>query len=335
MSDPQQTTDPAIWQRLCEALTSDPELWQVVQLALAEPAVYLERFRERQSDRSIVTVEAVSPWIALVDWLHEHDRLIELDWKNTSVDLAENLSLLPLLYDLDVAPIEIEEVHVSFAVPRANAILAPRFLTLLYLDIDSDSYPLALVSTEAAPRIQQLAADLGHVARPLDDTDTADPRKYGETGYSTALIVAAPVGPPAANFGRRTLAFLIDFVLFYGFALGGGWLGTVVTGSNSSDFIPVVLLIVWGGYLAALITSLAMRGRSFGMWALGLRLRRIDDGKAPGAFSALGRAALTACFIFWPWAIVVFVTTLVDQSGRGLLDKATGTIMTSGRATGI
>jgi len=31
----------------------------------------------------------------------------------------------------------------------------------------------------------------------------------------------------------------------------------------------------------------------------------------------------------------VFVTTLVDQSGRGLLDKATGTIMTSARPTGI
>jgi uncharacterized RDD family membrane protein YckC len=335
MSNPQQTTDPATWQRLCEAFTSDPELWQVVQLALAEPAAYLERFRERQSDRSIVTAEAVSPWIALVDWLYEHDRLIELDWKNTSVDVAENLSLLPTLYDLDVAPIEIEQVHLSFAVPRANALLAPRFLTLLYLDIDSDSYPLALVSTEAAPRIRQLAASLGQVARPLDDSDTADPVKYGERGYTAPLAVAAPVGPPAASFGRRTLAFLIDFVLFYGFALGGGWLGTVVTGSNSSDLIPVVLLVVFGGYIVGLIAAIALRGRSVGLWALGLRLRRMDDGKAPGLLSSLGRAALTACFIFWPWAIIAFITTLVDQSGRGLLDKATGTIMTSTRTTAI
>lgn len=350
MSFTQESAATIAWQQLCESLSSDPGLWAEVRLAHEQPSGYLDRFRVRLGHRGITTIDGVSPWIALVDWLDEHYRLVELDGTNSSHDLADDLSTLPLLDGVDLRPIAAESVPLGFAVPRANTVLARNFYTLLYLDIDSDAYPLALVSTEASARVQEIAARLGRVARPFDDRETADSVAAGARGYRFALpaVVAAPSGPRPVNFGKRLLALVVDAVLLYGVLAGGVSLGILVNGSPRGDgVIPGVLFAVLGLYLVGLVILVGRTGRSIGMLLLGLKLVRvesgsiengsiengslesgsIENGRAPGYVSAAGRGALVVLLVFWVWALVALITTLIDPNGRGLVDKAAGTIM--------
>lgn len=306
MSETSETTHLTAWRDLCEAFTTDPALYSEVSVA-------------------------ESPWLALIDWLDRNDRLVELDAANSSEDLADYLATLPLLERIDLTPVAAQKVALGFAVPRANAILARNFYTLLLLDIGTDSYPLALVSTEAAPRIHQLAASLGHVARTIDETDTTLAVAGGAGGYTAALpfVAVAPTGPRPVNFGKRLLAFVIDAVLLYGVALGGVGLGILANGDTSgeSGVVAGVLFATLGVYLVGLAVLVGLTGRSLGMWVLGLKLVRVDNGQVPGIWSAAGRGALVVLFVLWIWALVVFITTLIDPNGRGLADKAAGTIM--------
>jgi uncharacterized RDD family membrane protein YckC len=272
-----------------------------------------------------------SAWLALVEWLDDHDRLLQLDASGTSDDLADYLSTLPLLERFDLGPIAAQSVPLVFAVPRANAILARNFYELLYLEIENDAYPLALVSTEAAGRIRQLAAQLGHVARPIDDGDTDAAIEAGGQGYSVMLpyVAATYTGPRPVNFGKRLLAFLIDAVLVYAVAFASVALGALLNDAFGGGGGPVgeVVLIGLVVYLAVMIVVVGRFGRSFGMFVMGLRLVRVDTGAAPGYGAATGRCLLVALLVFGIWLLVAFITTLVDQAGRGLIDKAAGTLM--------
>jgi uncharacterized RDD family membrane protein YckC len=334
MSITQQISVGTLWQQLCDCFTRDPGLWADVRLALESPDVYLETYRGRLLDRGITAATGVSPWIALVDWLYENDLLVELDGANSSADLYVDLASLPsLATGIDLSPVAVETVHLAFAVPRANAILARSFWTLLYLDIGPGSCPLALVSTEAGARIQQLAAQLGHVARFIDERDADGPVSRGDRGYTVGLPYLPPVytGARAVNFGKRLLAFLIDAVLLWGVMIGGVSLGIAVNGGDNdgrNGVVGVVILSAVVVYLAVLVVLVARAGQSLGMMALGLRLVKVGTGAPPGYGSAIGRGALSLAFVFWIWGLIVFITVLADPSGRGLNDKAAGTIMT-------
>lgn len=337
MSITQQSAVGTIWQQLCDCFTRDPGLWAEIRLALDSPAGYLETFRDRLLDRGVTTVQGVSPWIALVDWLYENDRLVELDGANTSADLYVDLASLPALAaGIDLSPLAVETVHLVYAVPRANAILGRSFWTLLYLDIGAGSCPLALVSTEAAVRIQQLAAQLGHLARFIDERDAAGPVARGERGYTVGLPYLPPTytGVRPVNFGKRLVAFLIDAVLLWGVLIGGVALGIAVNGGDNNGrngVIQLVILVTGVVYLAALAVLVGRTGQSPGLMALGLKLVRVGTGAPPGFGSALGRGALSFAFVFWIWGLVVFITVLADPGGRGLNDRAAGTIMTDVR----
>lgn len=334
MSIAQDSTTTTVWQELCESFTIDPSLWSEVRSALTAPQDYLADFRERLAGRGIDSAAGVSAWIALVDWLDENDRLVELDRTSSSEDLVDYLSTLPLLATgVDLSPVAVETVPIGFAAQRANAILARSFRTLLYLETDSDSYPLALVSTEAAPRIQQLASAVGHVARPLDDRETADAVARGERGYGYGLPIPVQprVGPAPVNFGKRLLAFVIDAALLYGVAFGGAALGVAVNGSNRGGLIPAVLFTLLAVYLVGLAVLAGRTGQTLGMMALGLKLVRVDSGAAPGIGAAVGRGLLCIALVFGIWLLVVLITTLLDPNGRGLHDKAAGTLMVDRR----
>jgi len=315
MSIPQEMTGTTDWQRLCEAFTSDPGLWADVRVAL--------------------DTEGTSPWEVLVEWLDEHDRLLQLGATSSSVDLADYLSTLPLLERFDLGPVAAQTVPVVFAVPRANAILARNFYELLYLEVDSETYPLALVSTESSGRIRQLAASVGHVARVIDETDTDAAIEGGARGYSVAMpyVAAAYTGPRPVNFGKRLLAFVIDIVVAYAVLIATVALGWLLGGDDAGERGTVggVILIGFVVYLAVMTYVVGRFGRSLGMFALGLRLVRVDTGAAPGYASAAGRCCLSALLVFGIWALIVFITTLVDPSGRGVLDKAAGTLMVDKR----
>jgi len=336
MSITQESTTETDWRGLCACFTTDLGLWAGVELALRSPAQYLEAFPGRLADRGVTTAEGVTPWLALVDWLYENDRLVELDAGDSSHDLHTDLSTLPLLASrIDLSSVAAESVPVEFAVARAAAILAPAHWTLLLLETTPGAYPLALVSTDAAPRIRQLATALGHVARPVDERDTAGPVARGEHGYTSGLpfAPALPSGPRPVNFGKRLLAFLIDAVLLYGVILGGVWLGVQINGSTSgaSGVIPAVMASVGGIYLAGLVVLVGRTGRSIGMTALGLKLVRPGSDTPPGYAAAAGRGALTIAVVFGIWLLVVLITTIVDPNGRGLHDKAAGTLMVDTR----
>jgi uncharacterized RDD family membrane protein YckC len=334
MSIEQNSIDTTIWQQLCESFSSDPALWAEVRSALTTPQEYLAAFGDRLANRGIESADEVSPWIALVDWLDENDRLVELDWKSSSGDLVDYLSTLPpLATGVDLSPVAAENVAFGFAVQRANAILARSFRTLLFLDIDSDSYPLALVSAEAAPRIQQLAVAVGHVARPLDDRETADAVARGERGYGYGLPIPAPprVGPAPVNFGKRLLALVIDAALLWGVAAGGVSLGIAINGSSRGGLIPAVLFTLLAVYLIGLAVLVGRTGQSLGMMTLGLKLVRVDSGAAPGFLAAVGRGLLCVLLIFWIWGLIMLLTTLSDPNGRGLHDKAAGTLLVDTR----
>ena len=130
------------------------------------------------------------------------------------------------------------------------------------------------------------------------------------------------------NIGKRLVAILIDFVLFFGVAVSGLAVGAAAAGDGGSGLAWTVAAAVTVAFVVAQVVFVAVVGSSLGMWAVRLKLVRVDDGNPPGLASALGRAALSACLVFLPWAVAVLVSILVDPAGRGLVDKATGTRLT-------
>ena len=335
MSETQKTATVTDWQLLCDSFTTDPTLSSEVRLAVESPLRYLERFRARLALRGITTPEGVSPWLALVDWLDENDRLVEIDEDTSSEDLVDYLTTLPAVAGsgANLRPVAAQDVHLAYAVPRANVLLAPHYWTLLHLDTDTASYPLALVSTEAAPRITALAAAVGHSARTIDDSDAAEAARSGLSGYAYPLAQAAPVpsGPRPANVGLRILAFFLDAALLYGVVLGGVWLGITINGSSSGGLIPTVMLVVAVAYLLGLAVVVGRTGQSLGLLIVGLKVVTADSVAAPGFGSALGRGALLIFSPFAVWLVVLIITTLVDPRGRGLHDRAAGTFVAYAR----
>jgi len=335
MSETQNIATMTDWQLLCDSFSTDPTLYSEVRLAAENPLAYLERFRTRLAERDITTPEGVSPWLALVHWLDDNDRLVDLDDDTSSEDLVDYLTTLPIVAasGANLRPVVARDVHLAYSVPRASLLLAPHYWTLLYLDTDTASYPLALVSTEAAPRIRELAAAVGHSARPIDETDAAEAARAGLTGYTVPLAYATPQpsGPRPGNVGLRMLGFLLDAVLFYGVVLGGVWLGITINGSNSGGLIPTVMLIVAVAYLLGLALVVGRTGQSLGLLAVGLKVVRADSVRAPGFGSALGRGALLLLSPFAVWLVVLIITTLVDPSRRGMHDKAAGTFVAYSR----
>jgi len=327
MSIAQDSTLIATWQQLCDCFSGDPSLWAEVRLAILEPAEYLERYGSRMAD----TTREVSPWLALIGWLDGHGRLVHLDRGSSSVDLVHSLSALPVLAGTDLFHVDAENVPVASAVQRANTILARSFWTLLDLEVDPRLYTLALVSVEAEPRVRQLSAALGHVARMLDGSDSVG---TGAVGYTRELpMLQTPrVVARRVNFGKRLLAFALDSVLLCGVLLVGDFLSDVVPGSVV-DTVPVLTLALLGGYLVGLVVLVGSTGSTPGLAALGLRLERVDTGAVPGFGRAVGRGLLCAALYIPLWFIIVLVSTLVDESGRGLHDKAAGTLMIDKRRT--
>lgn len=136
------------WTRLCELLDDDPELAPGVQRAVND---------------------GEDAWTALIDGLDDAGALAYLDWKDTGVQLADALSQLPRVFatgtELDaVADVEGD---LTAAIAHADSILATHELRIVYLDEDSDAYPLVVVPIENVAEIIEITTRLGFVARVL------------------------------------------------------------------------------------------------------------------------------------------------------------------------
>ncbi|RIK15873.1 MAG: RDD family protein [Acidobacteria bacterium] len=121
-----------------------------------------------------------------------------------------------------------------------------------------------------------------------------------------------------APFGRRLLALLVDWVLcqLIATALFGMEWGQV---SGTEAFYPLLLLLVENTVLVATI------GTTVGHRLLGVRVvdvRGVAEAVPPGLGRSLVRAVLLCLFV---------PALIMDAHGRGLHDRAAGTIVVRGR----
>lgn len=146
----------------------DPSLIEELNLAIDKPAEYLAQFQEQLSYRGIDEPFPELPWIALVDGLIARNRLVEIDWKNYVEDVTWNIDQL-----LQNEPDEPErwkwtKTGIWDEKPTEELLeaIAYRFhgqgLSLVYVDIDSDSYPLMFIKSEQLAKSQQLANEAGY-----------------------------------------------------------------------------------------------------------------------------------------------------------------------------
>ena len=155
------------WTRLCELLDDDPELAPAVRLAVTDPAEYFAQHQGALLDRGVESADEVDPWTALIDGLDDAGALAYLDWKDSGVELADALPQLPRVFATGVDVDEVGDVDGALpaAITRADSILATHDLRIVYLDEDSDAYPLLVVPLTHAAEIVELSARLGFSAR--------------------------------------------------------------------------------------------------------------------------------------------------------------------------
>ena len=113
-----------------------------------------------------------------------------------------------------------------------------------------------------------------------------------------------------APVGRRALAVLIDWILAALVASLIVHLTPAFGGHALVGYLVWVLLGILTGWLFA---------RTPGMMALGMGVARLDNpGERVGFWRAAVRTILTAFF---------FPAAMVDSDGRGIHDRATGTVV--------
>ncbi|KDA06678.1 hypothetical protein DC31_09050 [Microbacterium sp. CH12i] len=134
------------WTRLCELLDDDPELLPAVRLAVAGDE---------------------DPWTALIDGLDDAGALAYLEVNDTGIELADALPPLPRVFATGVELDKVGDVEgdLTAAIVRADSLLASRDLRIVYLDEDSDAYPLVVVPIANVAEILEITERLGFTAR--------------------------------------------------------------------------------------------------------------------------------------------------------------------------
>lgn len=155
------------WARLCGLLDDDAELVASVTQAVDNPAEYYAVHADDLRDRGIESAADIDPWLVMIDGLDEAGALAYLDWKDSGAQLADALAGLPRIFatGVDLDAVGDVEADLPTAVAVANGVLDEHGLALVYLDEDSDAYPLVAVASEDAEQIVAIARALGYVAR--------------------------------------------------------------------------------------------------------------------------------------------------------------------------
>ncbi|OFI38036.1 hypothetical protein BIU82_05905 [Arthrobacter sp. SW1] len=160
------TTAANDWARLCGLLDDDAEFANDVRLAASDPEEYFRRHEGRLSERGIESADEIDPWLAVVDGLDDAGALAYLDWKDTGVELAQALAAVPRVVRSGINLEAVEDTDdLEDAVAHTDRLLAAGGLRVVYLDEDSDAYPLVVVPSTHAEEIIGISARLGHEAR--------------------------------------------------------------------------------------------------------------------------------------------------------------------------
>lgn len=155
------------WARLCELLDDDPVLAPAVELAGTDPAAYFAQNQSELLGRGIESEEEVDAWVALIDGLDDAGALAYLDGTDSGAELADALPQLPRVFRARASLDAVGDVtsELPAAIVVADSILAPFDLRIVYLDEDSDAYPLVVVPRSNVTEILEIAARLDHSAR--------------------------------------------------------------------------------------------------------------------------------------------------------------------------
>ena len=139
---------------------NDPEVMAAMEAALSDPVKYLKENAEQFSERGIYLDDEDSfedldddefLYLGMVNELEEHGFAFEFDWKEELEDFLWGLEQTKN-YGL------IEDVIKSVKLDRSDDVEAWGKLInealgdkakLIYIDIDSDSYPVAIVTADA------------------------------------------------------------------------------------------------------------------------------------------------------------------------------------------
>lgn len=142
--------------------SDDPQLMGKLGKMIANPKEYLEENADRYDER-FLDIEEDDPdtlmWIGLVDELSEHGYLYSVDWKCEAVDFKWALSQLK---SGNVIPeMELDETE---DVVEWGKIINSKLseYCICWVDIDSDSYELIIVTAETYDEISNIAKNNGH-----------------------------------------------------------------------------------------------------------------------------------------------------------------------------
>ena len=146
----------------------------------------------------------------------------------------------------------------------------------------------------------------------LDGPDIPGENDFGEAGRSPGENLGLPESGPGAlaSVMRRACGVFIDWILCLLVASVLTQFTNILGGTSTATFILWILVGIVGGILFA---------RTPGMAILGMGVARIDvPGTTVGIWRGVVRTLLTAC---------LFPAAMVDADGRGIHDRATGTVV--------
>ncbi len=142
--------------------------------------------------------------------------------------------------------------------------------------------------------------------------------RHGEGSWPGRRHGLPPEGPGAvATTGSRFAAIVVDLLV-------GALIAALVNGALEDPSSAVRTSVVNGAFAAQVIVLQTLTGQSLGMRLLGIRVARLaDPAGAPGFLPVAVRTLL----IF-----LVLPAVILDRDGRGLHDKAAGTVVLRTRA---
>ena len=146
--------------KLTELLGGDARLCRAVEAAVDDPTAYFERAATALAHRVAEPVTDLG-WLVLIDGLERTGRIAELDWKEDPEDIAVALrGMVPRRAWKAIAGLGGATCPEYLA--RATRALHGHRLALVWLDANSDSYPIAVVETGDLARVVRLANRAGY-----------------------------------------------------------------------------------------------------------------------------------------------------------------------------
>lgn len=152
---------------LARLMTDNEAVIANLSTAIEDPDSYFADNAARFAERGIDVKNGSRGemyWIALTDELCESGCAFEVDYKCELEDFLwalEQLDNYGLISD-DIGSLKLDEDEdIEAWGEEINRALAERAF-VCYIDIDSDSYPLVIVSGDALEEVRKLAADNGH-----------------------------------------------------------------------------------------------------------------------------------------------------------------------------